>query len=412
MDDYVPGIGCKFKRDPIGILPTVVLELDELRNDYKAKRKEALDKHGKESTEYRKWNTAQLTVKRMRASIYGATGNPNFGWYDRAIAENITGAGREALMLIVEKAEEWGYQVIYGDTDSIFVKVGDELSPEEAGEASTELGRKLTEYMRTRDDIYARTDAIDVEAEAVMDKIMISAKKRYGGRIVWLPDTGTDIMDLPIEARLKVTGLKMKASKTAPVGKAIEKQSLIELFDGKSIDEITGTVKSYIERIKTDFSNGIINIEEICGRARLRKSVPPLHLVNQIAPKIAKKNSHYSLGSSTINVPNPDYLTQMSNFHKAAAWHNIVLDNDEYGPLEQGDSYFTTFVSDGPTWIPNGGMVAFHDIEQISQYTIDIDKIIEKNIVDSMDSIISAMNGDKELLTPKKVRFMVADYIE
>ena len=412
MDEYVPGIGCKFKREPMGILPTVVLELDELRNDYKAKRKEALEKHGKESAEYRKWNTAQLTVKRMRASIYGATGNPNFGWYDRSIAENITGAGREALMLIVEKAEEWGYQVIYGDTDSIFVKVGDDLSPEEAGKASAELGNRLTEYMRTRTDIYARTDAIDVEAEAVMDKIMISAKKRYGGRIVWLPDTGTDIMDLPIEARLKITGLKMKGSKTAPVGKEIEKNSLVELFDGKHVDDIVTTVKNYIDRIRSDFSNGIISVEEICGRARLRKSVPPSHLLQQIAPKIAKKNSHYSEGSSTVNVPNPEYLTQLSNYHKAAAWHNIVLVNDDYAPIEQGDSYYTTFVCDGPTWIPNGGMVGFHDIEQISEYTIDIDKVIEKNIIDSMDSIMSAMGGNKELLSPKEILFMVADYIE
>ena len=315
-------------------------------------------------------------------------------------------------MLIVEKAEEWGSQVIYGDTDSIFVKVGDDLSPEEAGKASAELGNKLTEYMRTRTDIYARTDAIDVEAEAVMDKIMISAKKRYGGRIVWLPDTGTDIMDLPIEARLKITGLKMKGSKTAPVGKEIEKNSLVELFDGKHVDDIVTTVKNYIDRIKSDFSNGIISVEEICGRARLRKSIPPSHLLQQIAPKIAKKNSHYSEGSSTVNVPNPEYLTQMSNYHKAAAWHNIVLVNDDYAPIEQGDSYYTTFVCDGPTWIPNGGMVGFHDIEQISEYTIDIDKVIEKNIIDSMDSIMSAMGGNKELLSPKEILFMVADYIE
>ena len=57
-------------------------------------------------------------------------------------------------------------------------------------------------------------------------------------------------------------------------------------------------------------------------------------------------------------------------------------------------------------------MVGFHDIEQISEYTIDIDKVIEKNIIDSMDSIMSAMGGNKELLSPKEILFMVADYIE
>ncbi len=156
-DKYVQGIGCKFKREPMGILPSIVLELDELRSEYKAKRKKALAAHGLKSVEYRKWDTAQLGVKRMRASLYGITGASNFGWYEKKIAENITHAGREALMKIVEKAEEWGYPVYYGDTDSIFVGVGDDLDPEEAGKVAEKLGFDLTEYMKSDLETYART---------------------------------------------------------------------------------------------------------------------------------------------------------------------------------------------------------------------------------------------------------------
>ena len=102
----------------------------------------------------------------------------------------------------------------------------------------------------------------------------------------------------------------------------------------------------------------------------------------------------------------------MLDFVRAAAWHNIVLKSEEYPALEQGDTYYTTYVKDGPTWIPNGGMVAFHQFEQISEYELDIDKIIEKNIIDVLDNIMTTMGKDKSIFMPQKRRLKVSDFIE
>ena len=90
--------------------------------------------------------------------------------------------------------------------------------------------------------------------------------------------------------------------------------------------------------------------------------------------------------------------SNLSGDKKGAAWHNIVLANDVYPKLDRGDSYNFIFVNDGPTWIPEGGYVAFHDLSQIEDYTIDIDTIIEKNIISKLDHILYGIGLSNSML--------------
>ncbi len=398
-EDYIQGDGVRFKRNPVGILPSCVIELDELRNEYKAKRSKALEAHGKTSDEYKKWDDAQKTVKRMRATLYGVTADKTFGWYDPDIAKTITYGGREALDGLVKRSSELGYKTLYGDTDSVMIALGDDLTPEECAQVSLELGEDLTAHMREK----LQSDAIDVEPEMVMDRFLLVRKKRYAGRMIWMPDTGLDLMELDVQRRMKVTGIKMKQRKTAPIGKYIEQMCLESLWDDVSIDSVITHVKNYIESVRTDPN---LNMLDLCGRASMKKSIAPPNRIQD------KKNFHYSFGSSTAETQNPQYYTTMLDFVRAAAWHNIVLKSEEYPALEQGDTYYTTYVKDGPTWIPNGGMVAFHQFEQISEYELDIDKIIEKNIIDVLDNIMTTMGKDKSIFMPQKRRLKVSDFIE
>ena len=81
-----------FKTDKLGLLPRAVLELKELRNEYKKKMKEATTKE-----EYAKWNTNQMAVKRLMASFYGVVGYQGFAWADTDLAASITASAREAI---------------------------------------------------------------------------------------------------------------------------------------------------------------------------------------------------------------------------------------------------------------------------------------------------------------------------
>ena len=92
-----------FKTDKMGLLPKAVLELKELRNDYKAKMKEA---RGKPNGEYMKWHNNQMAVKRLMASFYGIVAFQGFGWANVTLAASITASAREAIRLAAFKAKE------------------------------------------------------------------------------------------------------------------------------------------------------------------------------------------------------------------------------------------------------------------------------------------------------------------
>ena len=85
----------------LGLLPKAVLELKELRNDYKKRMKNAENK-----LEYQKWYNNQMAVKRLMASFYGVLAFQGFGWADVDLAASITASAREAIRLAAFKAKE------------------------------------------------------------------------------------------------------------------------------------------------------------------------------------------------------------------------------------------------------------------------------------------------------------------
>ena len=89
-----------YKTDELGLLPKAVLELKELRNDYKKRMKNS------EGDEYVKWYNNQMAVKRLMASFYGVLAYQGFGWADVDLAASITASAREAIRLAAFKAKE------------------------------------------------------------------------------------------------------------------------------------------------------------------------------------------------------------------------------------------------------------------------------------------------------------------
>ncbi len=90
-----------YKTEELGLLPKAVLELKELRNEYKMKMKESESK-----SEYVKWNNNQLAVKRLMASFYGIIAYQGFGWADVDLAASITASAREAIRIAAFKVRE------------------------------------------------------------------------------------------------------------------------------------------------------------------------------------------------------------------------------------------------------------------------------------------------------------------
>ena len=90
-----------YNTDELGLLPKAVIELRELRNDYKKRMKNA-----ENNDEYVKWYNNQMAVKRLMASFYGVLAYQGFGWADVDLAASITASAREAIRLAAFKAKE------------------------------------------------------------------------------------------------------------------------------------------------------------------------------------------------------------------------------------------------------------------------------------------------------------------
>ncbi|MEM2756203.1 MAG: DNA-directed DNA polymerase I [Candidatus Bathyarchaeia archaeon] len=95
--------------------------------------------------EVREWyNVVQSSLKVILNASYGVFGAENFALYCPTVAEAITSIGRYVIMKTVEKAESLGVEVIYGDTDSLFLKSPTKNQIEELiSWAEKELGMEL-----------------------------------------------------------------------------------------------------------------------------------------------------------------------------------------------------------------------------------------------------------------------------
>lgn len=110
--------------------------------------KRQLKKLDPDSHEYLLLDTKQRALKTIINASYGYYAYPASRWYSKECAESITALGRFWIKEVLKRAAEKGFHVIYGDTDSAFLKL--ELSALPQENASHFEGKKaeLEEFIK------------------------------------------------------------------------------------------------------------------------------------------------------------------------------------------------------------------------------------------------------------------------
>ncbi|MFQ5800897.1 MAG: DNA polymerase domain-containing protein, partial [Candidatus Hydrothermarchaeales archaeon] len=117
-----PELDYNFSDEKEGFIPSVLKRILERRLAAKKRMKAAED-----ALEKKMFDVSQNALKILANSFYGYMGYPRARWYKKECAESVTSFARmytKKVMGIAEK--EYGFKVVYGDTDSLFIVVPQE----------------------------------------------------------------------------------------------------------------------------------------------------------------------------------------------------------------------------------------------------------------------------------------------
>ncbi|MEM5781823.1 MAG: DNA polymerase domain-containing protein, partial [Candidatus Aenigmatarchaeota archaeon] len=102
-----------------GFIPKHIKKLIEIRKEIKEKIKRVK----KDSNEFVQLNNLNQAIKTIANASYGYFGFVGARWYKRECGASAAAFGRYYIRKIIELAKKEGFEVIYGDTDSCFLKV-------------------------------------------------------------------------------------------------------------------------------------------------------------------------------------------------------------------------------------------------------------------------------------------------
>jgi DNA polymerase, archaea type len=189
----------------------------------------------------------QQVLKILINGAYGVFGKDYFYYYDPRVAELITAYGRYTLLKMRELAQENGFEVIYGDTDSVFIHMDSEVRGpilNTVDNAKNIVGRfqKLCEERL----------GVEVELKRIYYKsIMSEGKKHYVG--YGIDDKGKEVLD--------IVGMEGKKRNRPKFIQDIFNEIIDRAFKPATIDmsEVISITRSAMDKI----NSGILNPSEL-----------------------------------------------------------------------------------------------------------------------------------------------------
>jgi DNA polymerase-2 len=206
-----------FRREP-AILPRM---LDEL-----FPRREAAKASGDD--------IASQAIKILMNSFYGVLGTPACRFFNPALANSITGMGREMLLWSKGWFEAAGLKVLYGDTDSLFVASGHtdpEAARAEARRLAAELNAELGRYLAGRWRVQSR---LELEFEKLYLKLFLprarhstrGASKRYAGLVHGRSQDDVEFV-----------GMEVVRRDWTALAKQVQRELYSRLFDERPVED-------------------------------------------------------------------------------------------------------------------------------------------------------------------------------
>lgn len=281
--------GGRFSREH-AILPELVTTLWAARDKAKS-----LDNH-----------VLSQAIKIIMNSFYGVLGTLGCRFFDSRLVSSITKRGHEIIIHSKKFIESKGYQVIYGDTDSVFIHL-EGVAASEVNSIGASLAKDLNQWWKEKiQNDHGVSSYLEIEFETHFEKFLMptirgsetGSKKRYAG--------------LTSDGKLVFKGLETVRSDWSPLAREFQKELYRRVFFGLPYSEYVKETVSLLNCGKLD--------EKLVLRKRLRrkladyiKNVPPHVQAARKAEQVREAKGLSSLYESggwidyvlTVNGPEP-----------------------------------------------------------------------------------------------------------
>ncbi|MFC6723801.1 DNA-directed DNA polymerase, partial [Halobium palmae] len=364
-DTYRTPSGVHFRKEPDGIIRQMVNELLAEREEKKAARNE----HDPGSPDYKRFDRQQQAVKVIMNSLYGVFGWDRFRLYDREMSAGVTATNREVIRFTERSVNELGYNVTYGDTDSVMIELGGDVSKEEAIDVSFELEDRINESYDgfARDELNAEAHRFQIEFEKLYRRFFQAGKKkRYAGHIVW--KEGKDVDDIDI------TGFEYKRSDIASITKEVQREVIEMIVTGEELDVVKEYVHDVIERV----ASGDVSLDEIGIPGGIGKRLDAYENANAQVRGARYANALLGTNFQRGAKPKRVYLKKVH----PDFWRRM---EDERGLDPQRDDQYGEFKRD-----PD--VICFEYADQVpEEFEVDYEKMLEKTLEGPIARITEAM---------------------
>lgn len=248
----------RFTSHKIGIIPLLVKGLLDERSRVKILMKKTDIEAVKRGLNYR-----QRVLKELTNAFYGVLGSPHYRLHNDDIQSAITYVARMIIEYVKNYLEKRGYNVLYGDTDSIFFLKKPEQTLQMLEELCEEINNSLDDFTQIF-GVPHNDGIIKLEFESILDKwFQPGVKKKYYGRYTWKEG---QVIDSSLND-MKIRGFEARRSNTSFYTKTKQKELMLISFLGKY------AVNQWVKEEEKKWTNHAIHIEEIALNASVKKDL-------------------------------------------------------------------------------------------------------------------------------------------
>ncbi len=299
---YTAPTGTAFRKEPMGLIPYVTDMLFSARMNIK----EQLKHINPDSKKYKNLYVKSQALKIIANTIYGYMVYPKSRWYCRECGSAITAWARHHIQKAESIAKAKGFDVLYIDTDSLFIHYKDKTK-EDVIKLLNEINKNLPGKMRLDlENFYKRGLFIAKRTEKT------GAKKKYA------------LIDE--KGRIKIRGFELVRRDWSIIARETQRKVLeIILKEGekeKAINYVRNVIKDIrknnvpLEKmvIQTQISKNIweydiISPEVMAAKRLEKKGIPikPGMIISYVITKNGKTISEKSYPVSLADNYDPEY---------------------------------------------------------------------------------------------------------